>query len=40
MQKNKIKKCLRDWRDGSAVISLPEGLGSIPSTHMAAYNHL
>jgi hypothetical protein len=30
----------QDWRDGSALTSLPEVLSSIPSNHMVAPNHL
>jgi hypothetical protein len=28
------------WRDGSALIALPEVLSSNPSNHMVAHNHL
>jgi hypothetical protein len=38
-----LKQFLRGWRDGLAVKSLaalPENLGSVPSTHMAAHNCL
>lgn len=28
------------WKAGLVVITLIEGLGSVPSTHVAAHNHL
>jgi hypothetical protein len=38
-----LKKLCRGWRHAQwlrAVTALPEVLGSIPSNHMVAHNHL